>query len=71
MNTSHQPLTAEPNGGWCGGWVLKTPGYPATRLPDYPTTRLGGWLRVACIYLFLPWVYLPLLRPNGSLRFRP
>ena len=25
--TSHEPPTADPHGGWCGGWDLKTPGY--------------------------------------------
>ena len=57
MNTSHQPLTAEPNGGWCGGWVLKTPGYPATRLPDYPTRRLaqsGVHLPISTMGVFAP-----------------
>jgi hypothetical protein len=22
------PPTADPHGGWCGGWELETPGYP-------------------------------------------
>jgi hypothetical protein len=26
--TSHEPPTADPHGGWCGGWGLETPGYP-------------------------------------------
>ena len=26
--TLHEPPTADPHGGWCGGWELKTPGYP-------------------------------------------
>ena len=31
--TSHEfcgdePPTADPHGGWCGGWELETPGYP-------------------------------------------
>ena len=24
----HEPPTADPHGGWCGGWGLTTPGYP-------------------------------------------
>ena len=24
----HDPPTADPHGGWCGGWGLNTPGYP-------------------------------------------
>ena len=31
MNTSHEPPTADPHGGWCGGWGLETPGYPIGR----------------------------------------
>jgi len=33
----HEPPTADPHGGWCGGWGLTTPGYPigACILPDY------------------------------------
>ena len=27
-DTSHGPPTADPHGGWCGGWGLETPGYP-------------------------------------------
>ena len=27
-DTSHEPPTADPHGGWCGGWGLETPGYP-------------------------------------------
>ena len=23
-----EPPTADPHGGWCGGWELETPGYP-------------------------------------------
>ena len=26
--TLHEPPTADPHGGWCGGWGLETPGYP-------------------------------------------
>ena len=26
--TLHEPPTADPHGGWCGGWELETPGYP-------------------------------------------
>ena len=29
--TLHEPPTADPHGGWCGGWELKTPGYPIRR----------------------------------------
>ena len=25
--TLHEPPTADPHGGWCGGWGLETPGY--------------------------------------------
>ena len=25
--TLHEPPTADPHGGWCGGWALETPGY--------------------------------------------
>ena len=31
-DTSHEPPTADPHGGWCGGWELKTPGYPIRHL---------------------------------------
>jgi len=27
-----EPPTADPHGGWCGGWELKTPGYPIGHL---------------------------------------
>ena len=27
-DTSHEPPTADPHGGWCGGWGLETPGCP-------------------------------------------
>ena len=30
-DTSHEPPTAYPHGGWCGGWGLETPGYPISR----------------------------------------
>ena len=30
--TSHEPPTADPHGGWCGGWGLAAPGYPIMRL---------------------------------------
>jgi hypothetical protein len=30
--TLHEPPTADPHGGWCGGWGLETPGYPIRRL---------------------------------------
>jgi len=26
-----EPPTADPHGGWCGGWELETPGYPIGR----------------------------------------
>ena len=26
--TLHEPPTADPHGGWCGGWGLAAPGYP-------------------------------------------
>ena len=26
--TLHEPPTADPHGGWCGGWELEAPGYP-------------------------------------------
>ena len=26
--TLHEPPTADPHGGWCGGWGLEAPGYP-------------------------------------------
>ena len=29
--TLHEPPTADPHGGWCAGWELKTPGYPISR----------------------------------------
>ena len=31
MKTLHEPPTADPHGGWCGGWGLDTPGYPLGR----------------------------------------
>ena len=38
MKTLHEPPTADPHGGWCGGWGLEASGYPirphtATHLP--------------------------------------
>ena len=30
-DTSHEPPTADPHGGWCGVWGLETPGYPIRR----------------------------------------
>jgi len=27
-----EPPTADPHGGWCGGWGLETPGYPIARI---------------------------------------
>ena len=29
--TLHEPPTADPHGGWCGGQELETPGYPIRR----------------------------------------
>jgi hypothetical protein len=29
--TSHEPPTADPHGGWCGGRGLAAPGYPISR----------------------------------------
>ena len=34
--TSHEPPTADPHGGWCGGWGLEASGYPIRH-------RLGAW----------------------------
>ena len=31
-DTSHEQPTADPHGGWCGGWGLEAPGYPIRRL---------------------------------------
>ena len=28
MKTLHEPPTADPHGGWCGGWGLEASGYP-------------------------------------------
>ena len=27
----HEPPRADPHAGWCGGWGLKSPGYPIMR----------------------------------------
>ena len=29
-----EPPTADPHGGWCGGWELDTPGYPIVHLVE-------------------------------------
>ena len=29
--TLHEPPTADPHGGWCGGWGLEASGYPIGR----------------------------------------
>ena len=29
--TLHEPPTADPHGGWCGGWELEAPGYPISQ----------------------------------------
>ena len=30
--TLHEPPTADPHGGWCGGWGLEASGYPISPL---------------------------------------
>ena len=40
-DTSHEPPTADPHGGWCGGWELKTPGYP--NKPHLVTSATTPW----------------------------
>ena len=35
--TLHEPPTADPHGGWCGGWRLAASGYPIGR--HFGTTR--------------------------------
>ena len=37
--TLHEPPTADPHGGWCGGWRLEASGYPIR--PTHPGTREG------------------------------
>ncbi|SJM90885.1 hypothetical protein CRENPOLYSF1_1630003 [Crenothrix polyspora] len=34
-----EPPTADPHGGWCGGWGLDAPGYPISE-PNY-TAKLS------------------------------
>ncbi len=36
-----EPPTADPHGGWCGGWRLKTPGYPIWRHVSNARKSLG------------------------------
>ena len=38
--TSHEPPTADPHGGWCGGWGLAASGYPI-RLHRCRRTKIG------------------------------
>ena len=37
--TLHEPPTADPHGGWCGGGGLETPGYPIGQLRHNYLTR--------------------------------
>ena len=32
MKTLHEPPTADPHGGWCGGWGLEASGYPISEV---------------------------------------
>ncbi|MEO5607342.1 MAG: hypothetical protein ABIR13_07165 [Polaromonas sp.] len=34
-----EPPTADPHGGWCGGWKLESSGYPISRLLKYPLRK--------------------------------
>ena len=45
MSTSHERPTADPHGGWCGGWELKTPGYP--NKPHLVTSATTPWRQLA------------------------
>jgi hypothetical protein len=36
-----EPPTADPRGVWCGGWGLKTPGYPIR-----PQLHYATWAKV-------------------------
>lgn len=36
------PPTADPHGGWCGGWELETPGYPFRLHGCSPPVYIGA-----------------------------
>jgi hypothetical protein len=39
---SHEPPTAVPHGGWCGGWGVETPGYPMSITRRYAERAASG-----------------------------
>ena len=41
--TSHEPPTADPHGGWCGGWELETPGYPIRPINSFMRANTGNF----------------------------
>ena len=50
--TLHEPPTADPHGGWCGGWGLAAPGYPIRPHREERVSgrlsRYGTSLRIHC-----------------------
>ena len=45
--TLHEPPTADPHGGWCGGRRLETVAYPIRRhsaRPEHAALHQGPWL---------------------------
>jgi len=55
----YEPPGADPHAGWCGGWGLKTPGYPIRWCFLISTFYLG---HDSLGPLFYPSAHTPLLR---------